>query len=112
MRGGRPASSRQLVEADADHSRRKLEQSHLLAVALGPQIGGDRFRAVRSWAATAVEPDAKRRREAFFRFAARNIACKGFAINNRGQYAIFAVELLEGGDLLVDPTRCSSVRRA
>ena len=102
----------QLVEPDAEHSGNQLEQAEASPVAVVAKVGGERLGALPGRASAPIELVPERRREAFFRVAARHVAGEGLAIEDRGQHASLGPVALEFLDLGVGPARFRGGRRA
>ncbi len=102
----------QFVEAHVQQAGNQLEPGIGLAVLAGAHVGGDRFGAQRGQPAVGIELVAQRRGEAFFRFAARDVAGVRLAVDDQAEHPLLAPEALELAHFLVDPARGRRVRRA
>ena len=96
--GGDQLALAQVVERHAEHARDQFQLGIVLAVGFGAKVGGDRLGRLVGEAASRVDFEAQRRREAlvFRRFGVR------LAVDDQRQDSVSPAQPLELDDLLVD----------
>ena len=77
-----PLAMAQVVEIDAEEARDELRARIRLAVLAGPRVGRDRLEALAGFAASRIEANRQRRRQAFVVLASRPRARAGLTIDD------------------------------